>query len=175
MRQEAIPGLKQINQSEDSIMQNTTYTSHLLITVLLLEGEPGPAYKVQKQRSYILYPDQQFCTFTAATIFGLKSRTVSQSVHPKQCLHGLYFEISILPLSVQTWYFSVEKKIWLFHVVQARKTKHNGGYDLCLEISHINQFLYPKTNLPWTAICLVRSFFHWQLGWPLKASSTACI
>ena len=32
--------LEQINQSEDSIKKNTTYTNHLLITVPLIEGEP---------------------------------------------------------------------------------------------------------------------------------------
>ena len=32
----------------------STYTSQLLITVLLLEVEPGLAYKVLKQQSYIL-------------------------------------------------------------------------------------------------------------------------
>ena len=36
-------------------MQNTIYTSHLLITVALLEEEPGSAYKVHKQKSYMLY------------------------------------------------------------------------------------------------------------------------
>ena len=49
-------GLEQTNQSEDSIKQNTTCTSHLLITVLLLEGEPWSTYKVHKQQSYTLQP-----------------------------------------------------------------------------------------------------------------------
>ena len=60
----ATPGLEQINQSDDSIKQNITYTSHILIAVLLLEEEPGSAYKMHKQCSYTLYPDQPFCTFT---------------------------------------------------------------------------------------------------------------
>ena len=53
-RQEATPGLEQTDQAEDSIKQNTTYTSHLHITIPLLEGEPGSAYKVHKQQSYTL-------------------------------------------------------------------------------------------------------------------------
>ena len=55
-RQEATPGLEWTDQSEDSIRQNTTYTSCLIITFLLLEGEPGSAYKVHKQWCYILPP-----------------------------------------------------------------------------------------------------------------------
>ena len=47
--QEATPGLEQTDRSEDLIKQNTTYTSHLLTTVPLLEGEPWSAYKVHKQ------------------------------------------------------------------------------------------------------------------------------
>ena len=54
-RQEATLSLEQIDQSEYSIKQNTIYKSHLHITVLLLEGEPGSAYKVQKQQCYTLY------------------------------------------------------------------------------------------------------------------------
>ena len=54
-RQEATPGLDQIDQSEDSIKQNTTYTSHLLFTVSLLEGDPGSANKVHNQQSCTLY------------------------------------------------------------------------------------------------------------------------
>ena len=54
--QEAKPGLEQIDQLEDSIKQNTTYTSHLLITVPLPGGEPGSAHKLCKQWSYTLRP-----------------------------------------------------------------------------------------------------------------------
>ena len=36
--------------------QNTTYTGDLLITVPLIEGEPGSAYKVHKWWSYTLQP-----------------------------------------------------------------------------------------------------------------------
>ena len=48
-KQDTTPGLEQINQSEDSIKQNTTDTSLLLINVPLLEEEPKSAYKMHRQ------------------------------------------------------------------------------------------------------------------------------
>ena len=67
--------LEQPNQSEDPIKQNTIYTSHLLITVPLLEGEPGSAYKVRKRRSYTPYPHTTIMYFHrgATTILYLYS------------------------------------------------------------------------------------------------------
>ena len=50
------------------------------------------------------------------TIFGLKSLTFSQFIYLRQGLHDLNFEISTFEVSVQTWYQSVQKNVWLFHI-----------------------------------------------------------